>query len=159
MTKKYTFLLQDEAATLAMGKALASCDLTGAHIGFSGALGMGKTTLIRGLMQGLGYAGSVKSPSYALVETYDDMVPVVHHFDLYRIQSADELYELGIESYFDANALVLVEWPENDHDTLPVLDIHCTLSMQASGRSICIVSHSALGQGILQQLTQVFGQC
>ena len=155
MIKKYTCELDDEAATMVLGAALASCHTGGALMGFSGPLGAGKTTLIRAMLTHLGYLGLVKSPSYAVVETYDSVTPTVHHFDLYRIRAADELYELGIESYFDGAALVLIEWPENAHGVLPALDLHCTLSWHDSGRVAHFTAHGLQGQRILQQLVQV----
>jgi tRNA threonylcarbamoyladenosine biosynthesis protein TsaE len=157
MITKHTCELVDEAATMALGVAMASCCTDGALMGFSGPLGAGKTTLIRAMLAHLGYVGSVKSPSYAVVETYGSVTPVVHHFDLYRIRAADELYELGIESYLDGSALVLVEWPENAQGVLPALDLHCTLSWHGSGRVASFEAHGLLSQRMLQQLVQVLG--
>lgn len=155
MIATHTIVLDDEKATMALGAGLALCDTAGVCMGFSGPLGAGKTTLIRAMLQRLGHIGLVKSPSYALVETYASITPVVHHFDLYRIQAIDELYELGIESYFEQAALVLVEWPENAQGSLPVLDLHCTLSIQERGRVAHIEAHGSRGLAMLQRLKQV----
>jgi len=102
--------LADEAATIAAGEALAKLLLPGDVIALTGDLGAGKTTLVRGLLQALGHDGEVPSPSFALVQPYEDVDPRVWHVDLYRIEDQSELDELGLDSA--ADAVLLVEWPE-----------------------------------------------
>jgi tRNA threonylcarbamoyladenosine biosynthesis protein TsaE len=79
-------------------------------ITLSGPLGVGKTALARGFIAALGHAGEVPSPSFALVQPYDDFDPPVWHVDLYRIDDPAEMDELGLDS--QADAVLLVEWPE-----------------------------------------------
>ena len=76
----------------------------------SGPLGVGKTALARGLIGALGHQGDVPSPSFAIVQPYDDLEPPAWHVDLYRIETADEIEELGLDAA--ADAVLLVEWPE-----------------------------------------------
>ena len=102
--------LQDEAATAAFGAQLAGLARAGDVITLSGPLGVGKTALARGFIGGLGHRGEVPSPSFALVQPYDDLDPRVWHVDLYRIEEPSELDELGLDS--SADAVLLVEWPE-----------------------------------------------
>ena len=79
-------------------------------ITLSGPLGVGKTALARGLIAALGHDGEVPSPSFAIVQPYDDVDPPVWHVDLYRIEDASEIEELGLDAA--ADAILLVEWPE-----------------------------------------------
>ena len=103
-------ILADEAATARLGAALAAMARPGDVITLSGPLGVGKTALARGLLDALGHHGEVPSPSFAIVQPYDELEPPVWHVDLYRIEDAGELDELGLESL--GHALLLVEWPE-----------------------------------------------
>jgi tRNA threonylcarbamoyladenosine biosynthesis protein TsaE len=107
-------ILEDEEATARTGAALAARVRAGDVITFSGPLGVGKTALARGLLAALGHAGEVPSPSFAIVQPYDDVDPPVWHVDLYRIEQPSELEELGLDSA--AEAVLLVEWPERAGD-------------------------------------------
>jgi tRNA threonylcarbamoyladenosine biosynthesis protein TsaE len=102
--------LGDEQATAQAGAALAAVASAGDVITLSGPLGVGKTALARGFLAALGHIGEVPSPSFAIVQPYDDVDPPVWHVDLYRIEQPSELDELGLDSAGDA--LLLVEWPE-----------------------------------------------
>ena len=102
--------LADEQATAALGAALAAKARAGDVITLSGALGAGKTALARGLIAALGHGGDVPSPSFAIVQPYEELDPPVWHVDLYRIEDASEIEELGLDAA--ADALLLVEWPE-----------------------------------------------
>jgi tRNA threonylcarbamoyladenosine biosynthesis protein TsaE len=103
-------IFRDEAATVAFGAALGRAARAGDVITLSGPLGVGKTALARGFIAALGHAGEVPSPSFALVQPYDNLDPPVWHVDLYRIDDPAEMDELGLDSQSDA--VLLVEWPE-----------------------------------------------
>ena len=103
--------LKDEAATAAAGAALARLVRPGDVITLSGPLGSGKTTFARGLIAALGHDGEVPSPSFALVQPYEDIAPPVWHADLYRIEKEAELAELGLDCAEEG--VLLVEWPEH----------------------------------------------
>jgi tRNA threonylcarbamoyladenosine biosynthesis protein TsaE len=102
--------LADEAATAAVGAQLARRARPGDVITLSGPLGVGKTALARGFIAGLGHDGEVPSPSFAIVQPYEELDPPVWHVDLYRIEEPSEIDELGLDSA--AQAVLLVEWPE-----------------------------------------------
>ena len=104
-------ILADEAATEALGEALAEALRVGDVVTLSGPLGAGKTTLARAVLRTLGEPGDVPSPSFALVQPYDTLALPVWHADLYRIETADELDELGLDEILRDGAL-MVEWPE-----------------------------------------------
>ncbi len=103
-------ILADEAATLAAGGRLAALLRPGDIVALAGDLGAGKTTLVRGLLGALGHVGEVPSPSFAIVQPYEELQPPVWHADLYRIDSQAELAELGLDSVGDG--VLVVEWPE-----------------------------------------------
>ena len=103
-------ILPDEAATMRAGAELAHAVGAGDVIALSGPLGVGKTALARGFLAALGHRGDVPSPSFAIVQPYDDVEPAVWHVDLYRIDAPTELDELGLDSAGDA--VLVVEWPE-----------------------------------------------
>ena len=102
--------LADEQATAALGARLARVSRKGDVILLSGPLGVGKTALARGFIGELGHDGDVPSPSFALVQPYEALDPPVWHVDLYRIEDASEIEELGLDAA--AEAVLLVEWPE-----------------------------------------------
>ncbi|HEX5258634.1 MAG TPA: tRNA (adenosine(37)-N6)-threonylcarbamoyltransferase complex ATPase subunit type 1 TsaE [Sphingomicrobium sp.] len=103
-------ILENEQATAAIGARLAAVVQPGDVITLSGPLGTGKTTLARGFIGALGCEEDVPSPSFAIVQPYEQLEPPVWHVDLYRIQQHSEIDELGLDSA--ADAVLLVEWPE-----------------------------------------------
>ena len=103
-------ILRSEEETVATGAALARAARTGDVIALAGPLGVGKTALARGLIAELGHLGEVPSPTFAIVQPYDDTNPPVWHVDLYRIEDASEIDELGLDAAVEA--VLLVEWPE-----------------------------------------------
>ena len=102
--------LADEAATAALGRQLAQTARAGDVIALSGPLGVGKTTLARGFLAGLGHVGEAPSPSFAIVQPYEALELPAWHVDLYRLRDAGELAELGLDEAYEA--VLLVEWPE-----------------------------------------------
>jgi tRNA threonylcarbamoyladenosine biosynthesis protein TsaE len=103
-------ILADEEATAHVGAELAAHAHVGDVITLSGPLGVGKTALARGFLAALGHEGEVPSPSFSIVQPYEDLDPAVWHVDLYRIEARSELEELGLD--VAAEAVLLVEWPE-----------------------------------------------
>ena len=103
-------ILGSEEETAAAGAALARIARAGDVITLSGPLGVGKTALARGFIAALGHDGEVPSPSFAIVQPYDDVDPPVWHVDLYRIENLSEIEELGLDAA--ADAVLLIEWPE-----------------------------------------------
>lgn len=103
-------ILRSDGETAAAGAAVAKVAKGGDVITLSGPLGAGKTTFARGFIKALGHPGDVPSPSFAIVQPYDDLDPAVWHVDLYRIERAAEIEELGLD--VGADAVLIVEWPE-----------------------------------------------
>ena len=104
--------------TEAFGETLAKRLRPGDVIAFTGSLGMGKTALTRGIARGLGCRGRVTSPTFTIVNEYEGGVPLFH-FDLYRLGSSDELYDIGWDDYLARGGVCAVEWSERVSDALP----------------------------------------
>lgn len=103
--------LKDEAATEALAARIAKRLAPGDIVALSGDLGAGKTTLARGVLRALGVKERVPSPTFTLVQSYETPSVTVHHFDLYRVEKASDLMELGFDDALSGGA-ALVEWPE-----------------------------------------------
>jgi len=131
-----SIFLPDEAATESYGRALAARLPRGALVFLRGGLGAGKTTLVRGILRGLGHTGSVKSPTYTILEPHDLPFALVYHFDFYRIGDSQELEFLGMDELVSADALKLIEWPERAEDRLPAPDIEVRLVPEGGGRRL-----------------------
>ena len=107
------YLSHNEQETEALGARLASCLLPGAVVAYQGGLGMGKTAFTRGLARGLGSPDIVTSPTYTIVNEYLGGRLPLFHFDMYRLRSAEDLWDIGWEDYLDRGGVCAVEWSEN----------------------------------------------
>ena len=112
------YLSRSVSDTEAFGERLAPRLRPGCVLAFTGSLGMGKTALTRGLARGLGCRGRVTSPTFTIVNEYDGALPLFH-FDLYRLASSDELYDIGWDDYLARGGVCAVEWSERAADALP----------------------------------------
>jgi len=126
--------LRDETDTVTLGAKLAAVLSPGMLVFLQGDLGAGKTTLCRGIVAGLGHRGAVKSPTYTLVEPYENVCPPVYHFDLYRLDDPAELDGIGLRDYLDGEHLCIVEWPERGDGFLPPADLIITIAVAEHGR-------------------------
>ena len=105
-----------------LGKILKSGDV----VAYFGGLGMGKTAFTRGLAKGMGIAADVSSPTFAIVNDYGGNPPLVH-FDMYKVESWDDLYSSGFFDYLDMGAVLAVEWSENIENALPESTVRVTI--------------------------------
>jgi tRNA threonylcarbamoyladenosine biosynthesis protein TsaE len=124
-------ILPTEQETAAFGGKLAQRARRGDVIALSGPLGVGKTTLVRGFLAGLGHPGEVPSPSFAIVQPYEELDPPAWHVDLYRLEDRSELAELGLDAADDV--VLLVEWPERAGDSAWRHALHLSLEFAEAG--------------------------
>jgi len=141
-----TLYLADEDAMVALGTRIAQVTQGHGIVFLDGDLGAGKTTLSRGIIRGLGHVGSVKSPTFTLVEPYEIGEIRAFHFDLYRLVDPEELEYLGIRDYLEDDALCLIEWPQKGAGFLPKPDLTITISPHDSGRSLSLLPQSSRGE-------------
>ena len=146
--------LMDEAAMTTLAGKMARIIKAPMIIYLRGDLGAGKTTFTRAFVHGLGYKGSVKSPTYGLLEIYPLQRLQIVHLDLYRIAVSGELEFLGIEDHYDSNTILMVEWPERGKHYLSGPDL--TIHFEHSGEARCIEfePHNASAQSLCLALTE-----
>jgi tRNA threonylcarbamoyladenosine biosynthesis protein TsaE len=153
MNQLSPILLADEAATLALGAALAECLEPGLVIYLDGDLGAGKTTLVRGVLRALGHTGSVKSPTYTLVELHTVSGLNLYHFDFYRFNQPEEYLDAGLDEYFSTTGaqagVCLVEWPERAAPYVPACDLRIRLGLRGTGRVALVEAVGARGERCL----------
>jgi tRNA threonylcarbamoyladenosine biosynthesis protein TsaE len=120
----------------------------------NGDLGAGKTTISRGVLQGLGHQGAVKSPTYTLVEPYELDIGTVYHFDLYRLIDSEELEHIGFSDYLSAAKLCIIEWPKNGGSYIPKPDISIDISVYQLSRQVTLDSMTECGNQCINLLQQ-----
>ena len=122
------YLCRSEAETEALGARLAAVLSPGDVVAYRGGLVMGKTAFTRGLARGLGYSGRVTSPTFTIVNEYEGGRLSLFHFDMYRLEDADSLFDIGWEDYLDRGGVCAVEWSEQAEDALPPDAIRVTIA-------------------------------
>jgi tRNA threonylcarbamoyladenosine biosynthesis protein TsaE len=144
--------LADESATLALARRLAARLQPGMVIYLRGDLGAGKTTLVRGVLNALGYGGRVKSPTYTLVEPYRIAGLDLRHFDLYRLHDEEEWEAAGFRDEFDGHNIFFIEWPEHALGLIPEADLKINFEILAQSRHVEIQANTPTGRECIKQL-------
>lgn len=141
MNTEFTVYCKDEAETSAFARKLSSFARKGDVFALYGTLGMGKSVLARGFIQSLTGAKEVPSPTFTLVQSYEAPQFEIYHFDLYRLKSAEEIFELGMEEAL-YEGVCLIEWPDKMGAYLPKTCFNITIMPSENGRKISITSAS-----------------
>ncbi|MDC0422664.1 tRNA (adenosine(37)-N6)-threonylcarbamoyltransferase complex ATPase subunit type 1 TsaE [Methylophilaceae bacterium] len=145
--------LNNETATHELAKKIAQKISFGMLIYLSGDLGSGKTSFARDFIFELGFKGTVKSPSYSLVEQYKLDIYTVNHFDLYRFKGPEEWHEAGFNEFIDGGSINLIEWPEKGHPYLPISDLIIHLNYVSSiKRNALITANTPKGAECIKDL-------
>lgn len=150
--KQFSLEIHSETETQKFAKKLALLLKAPLWVELEGALGAGKTTLTRYVLRQLGHEGSVKSPTYTLVEPYKVNNHDFFHFDLYRLGEPEELEYLGIRDYLNTDSIAFVEWPSKGKGFLPEADLRIGITMQTHKRIFKVASLTEKGQQIVNQL-------
>ena len=151
--KELKILLFNEKNTLDLGESISAHLTEGLLIFLKGDLGAGKTTLARGLISGLGYVGSVKSPTYSLIEQYEFDEFTLNHFDLYRFTDPNEWLASGFQEYINSYDVTLIEWPEKSSELLPKPDLEVKLLYKNESRIAHINGFTEKGHKCLENLS------
>ena len=122
------YISHGEAETEALGCRLANRLSPGAVVAYRGDLGMGKTAFTRGLARGLGFGGRVTSPTFTIVNEYEGTGLPLFHFDMYRLENAGDLFDIGWEDYLDRGGVCAVEWSERVESALPENTVTVTIA-------------------------------
>ena len=133
------FITNAPEQTEEIGCALGKVIKPGTVIAYRGDLGAGKTAFTRGLARGLGCTGRVTSPTFTIVNEYRGNIPLFH-FDMYRLDSSDALFDIGWEDYLDRGGVCAVEWSENVADAMPEGTVYVTIERAPEGENTRIIT-------------------
>ena len=129
-----TFELTDERMTWRLGHSIGACMRAGDVVLLRGEMGAGKSVVTRAAAQAMGVTGPVPSPTFTILNIHEGSALRLYHFDLYRLEGADALYELGLEEYIPADdGASFIEWPEMAEDAMPQSALTVTLSYTEDG--------------------------
>lgn len=132
--------------TESLGEAIGAVVTPGDVITLDGDLGAGKTAFTRGLARGMGLRSRVTSPTFTIVNEYNDQngIPRLFHFDTYRLSSSDDFYDAGLDEYFDRDGVCAIEWSTVIEDALPKERLAIAISGNGDERTITIAFSDAL---------------
>ena len=140
-----------------LGKRLGELLFDGAVIGLSGPLGAGKTTLARGIAEGLGIEEGyvVSSPTYTLIQTYPCAELDLHHLDLFRIKGRDDLDSTGYRDHVGGGAVLMVEWPEREPSVLPAENLLVQIDYMGEGREVTLLPSGERYEEMVGKLKEI----
>lgn len=154
-SEKFKFLLSGVSKTRLLGAVFASVCIKGCVIYLYGDVGVGKSVFCKGFLRALGYVGPVISPTYTLIESYVVNNWCIHHFDFYRLNSSEEMENIGFRDFFDGHSICLIEWPKQDMKILPEADIIIIMNyynVNINVRQIIIKFFNNIGQDMQKSL-------
>lgn len=158
MEASFDLTLKDLEATISFGKTLGRFMGRGQVLALTGELGAGKTTLVKAIALGVGVAGNdVCSPSYTLVNEYEGRIPL-YHFDLYRLEGAEDVSDLGFEEYLEGDGLCVIEWADIAPEILP--EDYMKIRIEVAGeaeRKFLVSGRGGVYSGIVERLKHQFG--
>jgi tRNA threonylcarbamoyladenosine biosynthesis protein TsaE len=138
-----------------LGRALSAAGAGALVIAIEGDLGTGKTTLVGGVLAGLGLGGAARSPTYTLIEPYEAAGRQLYHIDLYRLGSAREVEALGLRDLLTASSVLLIEWPSRAAAALPPADLDFFIEYvpgTEQGRVLTLRAGSSAGHQLVEQI-------
>lgn len=124
----YSAVTHSPAETQRLGEKLAGLLQPGDVLLLRGDMGAGKSELTRGVARGLGVKGHVTSPTFTILQVYEDGRMPLYHFDWYRLGNADELYELSMDEYLYGSGVAMVEWPDRAQEAIPQNHLEISMS-------------------------------
>ena len=149
---QHKFVLNHLASTELLAKQIAGVIVPNFVLSLTGNLGAGKTTLTREVLRNLGVKGSIKSPSFTLVEPYQFAEFVIYHFDLYRFSDPEEWFEAGFDEYFNLPHICFIEWAEKAAGLIPIVDWQISIKFENNQRELTINAVTVTGSVCLNRL-------
>ena len=146
----YLTKLNNLEDTALIAKCIATSILPNMVITLSGDLGAGKTTIIRHILQELGIKGSIKSPTYTIVEPYKINDLEIYHFDLYRFNEPNEWFECGFDEYFKNNIVCFIEWADKASSYIPTIDLKIAIGIIDTARNLEIIALTEKGTNAIK---------
>jgi len=155
------YTTENPCATFALGKGLAALLEPGDVICLSGDLGAGKTLFAQGIATGLGVSEGVTSPTYTILQVYDDGRLPIYHFDLYRMEQPDQLFDIGFEEYSRTDGVAIIEWADKFAAQMPDTSLWVELKMTSdeAGRMITMHPKGARYDKLCEELKLVADTC
>lgn len=143
---------KSEEETLKLGETIGELLEPGQLILLAGQLGSGKTVLTQGICHGLGVDEDVTSPTYNLINEYEGDL-AVYHIDLYRLEQEEDLYDLGLEDYFDSAGVVIIEWPDLAYDLIPPDFVYIKFeTLEGDNREISFEGEGSKAGALIERL-------
>jgi tRNA threonylcarbamoyladenosine biosynthesis protein TsaE len=141
---------------ITLGRRFGEVLFDGAVVGLSGPLGSGKTTLARGVAEGLGIDDRyvVSSPTYTIMQIYPCSKRDLHHLDLYRIKSSDDLDSTGYRDHMGGSAVLMVEWPEREPSVLPPENLMIKIDYRDEGREVTLIPAGERYEELVEQVNE-----
>ena len=152
-----SFAFNDEAQTRRLGRALGACLRAGDVVLLRGEMGAGKSVLTRAAARGMGIEGPVPSPTFTILNIHEGREIKLYHFDLYRLEGVDALYEMGLEEYIPArDGAAFIEWPEMAEEAMPEDALTVTLTYEEDGmaRRVCLAPGGAFAQARIDEIVK-----
>jgi tRNA threonylcarbamoyladenosine biosynthesis protein TsaE len=147
----YKVYLKDEEETKSFGYKLGEIVKKGSIICLLGDLGAGKTTFTQSLAKGLGVCDYVTSPTFTIVNEYDGRIPL-YHFDVYRIVSSEEMYDIGYDEYINSDGVCIIEWANLIEDIVPEERLTIELKYVEDGREMILTPKGEEYTRIVEEL-------
>lgn len=147
--------LENENATSILGQKLGKALFKGAILCLNGDLGAGKTALTKSLALGLNIKDDITSPTFTIVNEYEDGRLKLNHFDVYRIGSSDEMYDIGFEEYLNSDGVCIIEWSNIIEDILPSERLDINISYQDMGRNIEFIPRGQAYKSLVEEVIGV----
>lgn len=146
--------LENEKATSSLGKKIGEVLFPGAILCLNGDLGAGKTALTKSIALGLDIKDDITSPTFTIVNEYEEGRLKLNHFDVYRIGSSDEMYDIGFEEYIGSEGVCIIEWSQIIEDILPDERLDINIKYEDEGRRLEFIPRSQAYERLVEEVTR-----
>lgn len=146
--------LENEKATSSLGEKIGKFLFPGAILCLNGDLGAGKTALTKSIALGLGIREDITSPTFTIVNEYEDGRLKLNHFDVYRIGSSDEMYDIGFEEYIASEGVCIIEWSQIIEDILPSERLDIEIKYEDVGRCLEFIPRGQAYESLVEEVAR-----